>query len=1127
MLSALAWLLVAFIQSPGLTSADTKHDLTADPWGFLAQALWPWTDTFPLGQLQNQAYGYLFPHGLFFAVLDWAPDWLAPDWVAQRLWWALLLFLAFAGMVRVLEAWPGRASGVPARVIAGALFALSPRILTNLGAISSEAWVMALAPWALLPVLHALRTRRDVVRHALTSAVVVLCMGAVNAVATAAAVLPAVVFLAAGFFGRGERRAGEQRANERRAALRFSAVWIPAGILACFWWIGPLLLLGRYSPAFTDYIESSSLTTRWLNPLEVLRGTTSWVPFLSSERPAGNALVIEPVFIVATLIVALLGLWGLAAMARAREPFAGRTLVLLLLGFVVMAGAVSPFSPFSEGYRDFLDGAGAALRNLHKFDPLVRIPLIIGVAYALRRVELPTLAELKHPEKNRAAARSIALGLLVTVVAAPAWSGSLAAADPYKNVPGYWQEAADWLNRTSNNSEPAARTMILPEARFGKQTWGNTRDEPAQPLLDVPWVVRDSVPLVDPVAIRALDGIGDAVASGRAIPTLASTLRSQGVGYLLVRSDLTKAADTPGAAQILRTLERSGGFHEAATFGADQQIRIFTTGTEEQIAAAGLPRIAEKNSLEAVLAGPEALPRLAEADAALGRDPHKEIRPRVTTENWAQGIQTITDTPGLRDHNYGNVVGADSAIRAPGDDTEILNPVRDYPAGGLPRTHVTERGGQVRASSTADGPTNFGGAETTSSLTAAVDKQRATAWRPAPGVASGQWLEFDLDQPVPRLGLDILGQTAQARLQITTYLGERTVASTTDIVGAESKSISVPAGQADRVRITILNSFGDFGVAEATVTDASGKDITPRRIVSVPAGEANRWLFGQEIPEGVMTRSFETPRDLPLVVHTSRCGGRDEVTIDGQGYRCGSTLQLPAGRHTLSSAAEWASLTIAEPLLASAISDAPAPLPLSSTSQSEPGAVSVQVEASSEERVLWLPSQANRGRVADGAAESGSEQLAPLVVNGWQQGWIVPAGFSGTINVHFSGTSTYRTWLLVGLGAAVLLVALWAVSVWIGTAWMSRRGPAAPTAAVTPAPLTPAPVTPAPVTPAPLWQRITFGTSSAVTIIGAAQGPWGTEWYAGDSWPIAIAATIALAVPYVALVLPRPKPAES
>ncbi|WP_369695713.1 alpha-(1-_3)-arabinofuranosyltransferase family protein, partial [Corynebacterium glyciniphilum] len=118
-LAGLLWLLLALIQGPGLTVADTKHDLTANPWGFLTQALSPWTDVFPLGQLQNQAYGYLFPQGLFFALLDPLPDWLT-----QRLWWALLLFLAFAGVVRLLEA-TGTGSRL-SRLVAAVLFALSP-----------------------------------------------------------------------------------------------------------------------------------------------------------------------------------------------------------------------------------------------------------------------------------------------------------------------------------------------------------------------------------------------------------------------------------------------------------------------------------------------------------------------------------------------------------------------------------------------------------------------------------------------------------------------------------------------------------------------------------------------------------------------------------------------------------------------------------------------------------------------------------------------------------------------------------------------------------------------------------------------------------------------------------------
>lgn len=279
----------------------------------MAQALTPWTNIFPLGQLQNQAYGYLFPHGLFFGLLSWLPN-----WVTQRLWWGLLLFIAFAGTFKLLErAGVGTRSS---RVIAAILYALSPRILATLGAISSEAWVVALAPWVLLPVVCATTsTSRKYTRlMALNSALAVLLLGAVNAVATVAVIIPAVMWWVASLLNK----------KHRKQALYFGLWWVPAGIAACFWWVGPLLILGHYSPPFTDFIESSGLTTRWLNLMEVLRGTTSWTPFLSSERAGGFAQATEPVFIVATLMVALVGLWGI--MQRSM-PFGWRWLSLSLI----------------------------------------------------------------------------------------------------------------------------------------------------------------------------------------------------------------------------------------------------------------------------------------------------------------------------------------------------------------------------------------------------------------------------------------------------------------------------------------------------------------------------------------------------------------------------------------------------------------------------------------------------------------------------------------------------------------------------------------------------------------------------------------------------------------------------
>ena len=58
--------LVAFLPwvvAPGRTQPDTKLDLTLAPWEYLSRALSAWNSHAGLGELQNQAYGYLFPLG--------------------------------------------------------------------------------------------------------------------------------------------------------------------------------------------------------------------------------------------------------------------------------------------------------------------------------------------------------------------------------------------------------------------------------------------------------------------------------------------------------------------------------------------------------------------------------------------------------------------------------------------------------------------------------------------------------------------------------------------------------------------------------------------------------------------------------------------------------------------------------------------------------------------------------------------------------------------------------------------------------------------------------------------------------------------------------------------------------
>ena len=91
---------VAWSVPVGRIAADTKNDLSVDPWRFLGRSLHAWDPQVTWGGIQNQAYGYLFPMGPFFGI----GSELFPMWVVQRLWWLTLLTAGFVAVLGLLEA---------------------------------------------------------------------------------------------------------------------------------------------------------------------------------------------------------------------------------------------------------------------------------------------------------------------------------------------------------------------------------------------------------------------------------------------------------------------------------------------------------------------------------------------------------------------------------------------------------------------------------------------------------------------------------------------------------------------------------------------------------------------------------------------------------------------------------------------------------------------------------------------------------------------------------------------------------------------------------------------------------------------------------------------------------------
>ncbi|MCQ9370834.1 DUF3367 domain-containing protein [Corynebacterium sp. 35RC1] len=808
---------MCFLPQPGRIAADTKLDLSVDPLGFLAQAAHAWTDAFPMGQLQNQAYGYFFPQGLFFVLTQ-----PLPDWVAQRLWWTIVLGVGFSGFLLLVQRARIGSQAPVMQVLAAALFALSPRTLSTLTTISSETWPIMLVPWTLLPLLE----RRPRVG---ASVLAVAMMGAVNATATLSACLPAAILLL------------------WRRAPRALALWLAGCALVSLWWLVPLVVLGRYAPPFLEYIESAYVTTRWLNLPEILRGTTSWVPFVEVERQAGHLLVTEPTFVVLTLAVATLGMIGLV-----RVRYRGLWLSLLAVGLLILA--TGPL------LTSFYDGPAAALRNLHKFDSLVRLPLMVGVAalpvHRLREMgravgsagSADAVGAVGSDAARRAQAATLLCVLLGLGATAPAWSGRLMPTGTWTALSADWQAAADYVNQ---NASPDTRTLIWPGRSFAREDWGWTRDEPAQVLLDGPWLVRDAIPLVPPEAIRALDAISlpNSLLNRAALDRL-------GVGAVIVR-------ETPEDSDL--DLGAGLGLDEPAVQFGELRVVLLDDPHSMQITSA--PPVAVAGSGEIMAELPSGMYQLN-----------------------AQNPEIFTDTPLLIARNYGAVERATSAPLASLDEASDVHNIQKNYATTIEPIPVTEVGGTVRASSQASDATSIGGANPEESVSAAVDDQRRTAWYPTPGTGAGQWLELQPHEPVqdPVLLLETTGNPVEVTIsngqaELTRRMEPKTPA-----------RIRVPGASATAVRITL---HGRAGVANAQLEGAEIRRIIDLGVIP----ESTRQL----ILHGERTLTLTRPMDvgtttLAAGTHTLGPGVYTEVGFEVASVRpTGTSIEAAASERTL------------------------------------------------------------------------------------------------------------------------------------------------------------------------------------------------------------------------------------
>ena len=124
-------LLGSLLQQPGRTTFDTKFDLTADPAAFLDRAPAPVEPVSPSAGCRTRPTATSSPRDRSSSARELLH---VPDWVAQRLWSALLLVAAYEGTRRVAPR--ARESLRAPRVCGGLGYALAPRLLGAVGVLS-------------------------------------------------------------------------------------------------------------------------------------------------------------------------------------------------------------------------------------------------------------------------------------------------------------------------------------------------------------------------------------------------------------------------------------------------------------------------------------------------------------------------------------------------------------------------------------------------------------------------------------------------------------------------------------------------------------------------------------------------------------------------------------------------------------------------------------------------------------------------------------------------------------------------------------------------------------------------------------------------------------------------------
>ena len=1167
-------LIAVLCQHPGQIVRDTKLDLSVDPGRFMASISHLWNPLVGFGSVPDQYCGYLFPMGSYY----WLGSELhVPEWIVQRLWMALLLSVALWGTIVLAESL--RIGGRWSRLAGGLAYALSPLILAQAHD-TSYVIPVVLLPWVMVPLIRGSEGMLTPGGAAARSGIAVLLMGGINASASfAVLVLPLIWF-----------------ATRRpiREHVRLFVLWVIAIALATAWFVVPLLYQRKYGFSFLPYTETALTTTSISFIPEVLRGGGDWTSLVSSPiwTSAGYLIETSPVVIVASSVVAGLGLYGLARRNMPNRVF----LVLAVVVGVVLVGAGywGHFGgPLAPTVHTLLDGPGSIFRNVVKLQPIITLPLALGLVHALEQCAR-VLRKLHWPGIDPLGVGLVVATILVLALsAAPILTGKLYPNGSYTAIPSYWYQATNWVNARGALSN----TLVVPGSMFARLSWGNPLDQPIEPLATVPWANRNITQLSSIGSTQFLDALDRVLAGGQPVPGLDQYLARAGVRYLLVENDLNAAeSQTPPPVEVRTVLANESGISRVAAFGP--VIRNSNTGPDVEkvydplgvtrgIRSLEVYRVAATSSGDAMVTtypastgiqlsgGPQGLLPLAGTTqldhqaVALTGDP---LAPK-----FQYTTPVVTDTQQLRDaeFSFSNLYNGNSYLLSPGQPAPVTGGKAQQwiVVPGTEHETVSKLSGAAALSASSSGSL-FASIPGDQPLSAFIDNAAGAAWEATPTDAR-PWIEIRFDHPIPLREITVtpssLDTSRITSVQVSTDQGQRTSSLEPR---STPQAVPTPVGRTRVLRITIVGTRGPRGpltvgpgfshisIPGVTVTQSwrvpddvhSASGVTPTYLFSSPL--PNQFgLFAPLDEEPQMSRTFTvpgrstfsmtgqvTPRTsaalkavefptgaqpvTPLVdlkaPFAVACGSGPTLTIDGSAYETsvsgtvgdfyalrtmsmaictpGGTVSLSPGTHTVIADDAGSGFKVTGlSLIGTAVEPSTAPRAITVDRW---GAESRTITASAGPAALL---NVHQNYSPGWVATVGGHQLKPVRLDGWQQGWVLPASAGPqVVTLQFPPDGSFRLTLLVGGGLAAVLV-IWALL----PARRRRRNRSVPGAGVATSPVAP---------------EVASTDPSVGAGVGSVDGEVDSirSWSAARSWAawVVLSACLFVVAGPVALVVP-------